>query len=210
MCNWFGVPLGHFPTYMIVAGRASRAETDYTELIAESPAAGFLPKPELSARGIAESSAVRRERRASGAAPSLRQRTRPRTAPGPDACTAADHAPGPDACTAADHAPGPALTPTPCSRPGPPQQSRTAAKRSSRSRPAPRSGSRAPLEQPTAGDDSSPDSRNGSAPGIGGSGSDGRSHDAHSGIGRFTTRIANDRLREWSCLPGRHPTPPTG
>jgi CheY-like chemotaxis protein len=31
---------------------SARAETDYTELIAESPAAGFLPKPELSARGI--------------------------------------------------------------------------------------------------------------------------------------------------------------
>ena len=28
------------------------AETDYTELIAESPAAGFLAKSELSARGI--------------------------------------------------------------------------------------------------------------------------------------------------------------
>ena len=52
MCNWFGVPLGHFPTYMIVAGRASRAETDYTELIAESPAAGFLAKSELSVQGI--------------------------------------------------------------------------------------------------------------------------------------------------------------
>jgi CheY-like chemotaxis protein len=33
---------------MISAG----AETDYTELIAESPAAGFLTKSELSARGI--------------------------------------------------------------------------------------------------------------------------------------------------------------
>jgi DNA-binding NarL/FixJ family response regulator len=31
---------------------SARAETDYTELIAESPAAGFLPKSELSARGI--------------------------------------------------------------------------------------------------------------------------------------------------------------
>lgn len=31
---------------------SARAETDYTELIAESPAVGFLPKPELSARGI--------------------------------------------------------------------------------------------------------------------------------------------------------------
>jgi CheY-like chemotaxis protein len=31
---------------------SARAEIDYTELIAESPAAGFLPKPELSARGI--------------------------------------------------------------------------------------------------------------------------------------------------------------
>ena len=31
---------------------SARAETDYEELIAESPAAGFLPKPELSARGI--------------------------------------------------------------------------------------------------------------------------------------------------------------
>ena len=28
------------------------AEADYADLIAESPAAGFLPKPELSARGI--------------------------------------------------------------------------------------------------------------------------------------------------------------
>jgi CheY-like chemotaxis protein len=31
---------------------STRAEADYTELIAESPAAGFLPKSELSARGI--------------------------------------------------------------------------------------------------------------------------------------------------------------
>jgi DNA-binding NarL/FixJ family response regulator len=31
---------------------SARAETDYTELIAESPAAGFLPKSKLSARGI--------------------------------------------------------------------------------------------------------------------------------------------------------------
>jgi CheY-like chemotaxis protein len=31
---------------------SARAETDYTELIAESPAAGFLVKPELSARAI--------------------------------------------------------------------------------------------------------------------------------------------------------------
>jgi len=31
---------------------SARAETDYTELLAESPAAGFLPKSELSARGI--------------------------------------------------------------------------------------------------------------------------------------------------------------
>jgi two-component system nitrate/nitrite response regulator NarL len=31
---------------------STRAETDYTELIAESPAAGFLAKSELSARGI--------------------------------------------------------------------------------------------------------------------------------------------------------------
>jgi DNA-binding NarL/FixJ family response regulator len=31
---------------------SARAETDYAELIAESPAAGFLPKPELSARAI--------------------------------------------------------------------------------------------------------------------------------------------------------------
>jgi CheY-like chemotaxis protein len=31
---------------------SARAETDYTELIDESPAAGFLAKPELSARGI--------------------------------------------------------------------------------------------------------------------------------------------------------------
>jgi hypothetical protein len=31
---------------------SARAETDYTDLIAESPAAGFLPKAELSALGI--------------------------------------------------------------------------------------------------------------------------------------------------------------
>jgi CheY-like chemotaxis protein len=31
---------------------SARAETDYTEQIAESPAAGFLAKSELSARGI--------------------------------------------------------------------------------------------------------------------------------------------------------------
>ncbi len=31
---------------------SARAETDYTELIAESPAAGFLPKSELSAQRI--------------------------------------------------------------------------------------------------------------------------------------------------------------
>jgi CheY-like chemotaxis protein len=31
---------------------STRAEQDYTELIAESPAAGFLAKSELSARGI--------------------------------------------------------------------------------------------------------------------------------------------------------------
>jgi DNA-binding NarL/FixJ family response regulator len=31
---------------------STRDETDYTELIAESPAAGFLAKSELSARGI--------------------------------------------------------------------------------------------------------------------------------------------------------------
>jgi DNA-binding NarL/FixJ family response regulator len=31
---------------------SARAETDYTELIVESPAAGFLAKSELSARGI--------------------------------------------------------------------------------------------------------------------------------------------------------------
>ena len=31
---------------------SARAETDYVELIAESPAAGFLAKSELSARGI--------------------------------------------------------------------------------------------------------------------------------------------------------------
>ncbi len=31
---------------------STRAEADYAELIAESPAAGFLPKSELSARGI--------------------------------------------------------------------------------------------------------------------------------------------------------------
>lgn len=31
---------------------SARAEMDYTELLAESPAAGFLPKSELSAQGI--------------------------------------------------------------------------------------------------------------------------------------------------------------
>jgi DNA-binding NarL/FixJ family response regulator len=31
---------------------SARAETDYTDMLAESPAAGFLPKSELSARGI--------------------------------------------------------------------------------------------------------------------------------------------------------------
>jgi hypothetical protein len=31
---------------------SARAETDYAELIAESPAAGFLVKSELSARAI--------------------------------------------------------------------------------------------------------------------------------------------------------------
>jgi CheY-like chemotaxis protein len=31
---------------------SARSETDYTELIAASPAAGFLAKPELSAQGI--------------------------------------------------------------------------------------------------------------------------------------------------------------
>ncbi len=31
---------------------STRAEADYAELIAESPAAGFLPKSELSVRGI--------------------------------------------------------------------------------------------------------------------------------------------------------------
>lgn len=31
---------------------SARAETDYAELLAESPAAGFLAKPELSAREI--------------------------------------------------------------------------------------------------------------------------------------------------------------
>jgi CheY-like chemotaxis protein len=39
---------GTAPVIMISA----RAETDYTELIAESPAAGFVPKAELSAREI--------------------------------------------------------------------------------------------------------------------------------------------------------------
>ena len=39
---------GTAPVIMISA----RAETDYTELIAESPAAGFLPKAELSAPEI--------------------------------------------------------------------------------------------------------------------------------------------------------------
>jgi CheY-like chemotaxis protein len=39
---------GSAEVIMISAG----AETDYTELIAESPAAGFLAKSELSARGI--------------------------------------------------------------------------------------------------------------------------------------------------------------
>ena len=33
---------------------STAAETDYAELIAESPAAGFLPKSELSARGISQ------------------------------------------------------------------------------------------------------------------------------------------------------------
>jgi len=33
---------------------SARAETDYTELIAESPAAGFLPKSELSAHRISQ------------------------------------------------------------------------------------------------------------------------------------------------------------
>jgi CheY-like chemotaxis protein len=31
---------------------SARAETDYTDMLAESPAAGFLAKSELSARGI--------------------------------------------------------------------------------------------------------------------------------------------------------------
>ncbi len=31
---------------------SARAEMDYTELLAESPAAGFLPKSELSGQGI--------------------------------------------------------------------------------------------------------------------------------------------------------------
>jgi hypothetical protein len=31
---------------------SARAETDYGDLIAESPAAGFLPKSELSAQAI--------------------------------------------------------------------------------------------------------------------------------------------------------------
>ena len=33
---------------------SARAETDYTELIAQSPAGGFLPKPELSAQRITQ------------------------------------------------------------------------------------------------------------------------------------------------------------
>jgi len=33
---------------------SAHAETDYTELIAESPAAGFLPKSELSAHRISQ------------------------------------------------------------------------------------------------------------------------------------------------------------
>jgi DNA-binding NarL/FixJ family response regulator len=33
---------------------SARAESDYTELIAQSPAAGFLAKSELSARGIGQ------------------------------------------------------------------------------------------------------------------------------------------------------------
>jgi DNA-binding NarL/FixJ family response regulator len=33
---------------------STRSETDYAELIAESPVAGFLAKSELSARGIAQ------------------------------------------------------------------------------------------------------------------------------------------------------------
>ncbi len=32
--------------------RTAEISTDYAELIAESPAAGFLPKSELSAQGI--------------------------------------------------------------------------------------------------------------------------------------------------------------
>ena len=33
---------------------SAQAERDYTDLIAESPAAGFLPKPELSAQRISQ------------------------------------------------------------------------------------------------------------------------------------------------------------
>jgi len=40
---------GHAPVIMVSA----RAETDYADLIAESPVAGFLAKSELSAREIA-------------------------------------------------------------------------------------------------------------------------------------------------------------
>ena len=42
---------------------SARAEADYAELIAESPAAGFLVKSDLSARAISRILAARRERR---------------------------------------------------------------------------------------------------------------------------------------------------
>jgi DNA-binding NarL/FixJ family response regulator len=42
---------------------SARAEADYAELIAESPAAGFLVKSDLSARAIDRILAARRERR---------------------------------------------------------------------------------------------------------------------------------------------------
>ena len=42
---------------------SARAEADYAELIAESPAAGFLVKSDLSARAIDRILAARREER---------------------------------------------------------------------------------------------------------------------------------------------------
>lgn len=42
---------------------SASAESDYADLIAESPAAGFLPKSQLSARAIGRILAASRERR---------------------------------------------------------------------------------------------------------------------------------------------------